>query len=86
MLDEEEERKRKNSFIEILNTKKERKDMLELAREFIGKECYVYLFGDTSYVRGKLISVSDSGVVIQNKNGKEIVNLQFIIRIVLVEK
>ena len=82
MLDEEEEKKRKEAFIKILSNKKERGKMLELAKELVGKECYVYLFGDTSYVRGTLKNVSDSGVAIENKNGVEVVNSQFIIRIV----
>lgn len=90
MFDLEDEEKKKKDFARIVlqneETKKEKKKMLELAKEFLGKECYVYLFGDTSYVKGTLVGVTDGGVVIENKYGKEFVNAVYIIRISVNEK
>ena len=60
---------------------KERLEMLELAKRFIGKECIVYTF-NSSQLTGTIQEVSDSGVLlVREDKTTEAVNADFIIRI-----
>lgn len=76
--------KRKNDKVilkQIIESKnkKEKSEMLELAKIFIGKECLVYTFN--SQVTGIIKEVSDGAVLLENKNISEVINLDYIIRI-----
>lgn len=56
-----------------------RKDMKELAERFIGKDVYVKLLEGNA--DGILKEVTDSGIVLENKNGLQILNLNYIMKI-----
>ena len=70
----------------ILNRKKQNKEnfyMKELAKQFIGKECFVYTItsNDTS-IQGVIKEVGDGGMILEKNSGElEIINLDFVTRI-----
>lgn len=51
--------------------------MMELAKRFLGKNCIIYYFD--SQARGVITQVDD--VLLQTKRGEELLNLNFITRI-----
>lgn len=53
--------------------------MKELAERLIGKDVYVKLLEGTA--DGVITEVTDSGMVLENKNGLQIVNLNYIMKI-----
>ncbi len=56
--------------------------MKELAKQFVGKECIIYtLTGIDSAVKGTIKEVSDSGMIVEHKDGIEVVNLEYVARI-----
>lgn len=58
---------------------KERQNMKELAERFIGKDCYIKLLnGNTD---GIVKEVSDSGLLIERKDGMQAVNYDYIMKI-----
>lgn len=59
--------------------KKEKQQMEELAKQFIGKECILYTLNNQ--ITGTIVEVADGAVVLENNNTREIVNLDYIIRI-----
>ena len=60
-------------------TEKEKQKMVELAKQFIGKECIIYTLNNQ--INGTIQSVSDGGLVLENNGTREIVNLDYILRI-----
>lgn len=60
-------------------TKGTKKLMFELSKKFIGKECIIYTLN--AQIIGVIKEVSDSAILIDNKNSTEIVNLDYIIRL-----
>ena len=62
--------------------KRESKQMKELAQRFIGKNCIIYTMDD-SLIRltGIIKEVSNTGMLIENKDGIQLVNLEFVSRI-----
>lgn len=62
--------------------KKESKQMKELAQRFIGKNCIIYTIDD-SLIRltGIIKEVGNTGMLIENKDGIQLVNLEFVSRI-----
>ena len=63
----------------IDNKGNERDIMKELAQRFIGKDVYVKLLEGNA--DGVLKEVTDNGIVLENKNGLQIVNPDYIIKI-----
>lgn len=59
--------------------KKEKSEILELAKKFIDKECMIYTFN--SQLTGIIKEVSDGAILLENKNVSEAINLDYIIRI-----
>lgn len=56
--------------------------MIELAKQFEGKDCIVYtVTGSDGIIKGKLKEVSDGGIIIERADGTEAVNLEYVIRI-----
>ena len=56
--------------------------MEELAKQFIGKECLIYtVIGTDSVIKGTAKEVSAGGIVLENKDGIEAVNLEYVTRI-----
>ena len=53
--------------------------MLELAKNFLNKECLIYTFN--SQIAGTITEVSPGAILIQCKDSMEAVNLDFIVRI-----
>lgn len=52
--------------------------MRELAERFIGKDCYLKLIEGTA--DGVVKEVTDSGIVLENKGGIQIVNLDYVVK------
>ena len=65
----------------IFNHKKTKdgQDMLELAKQFIGKECLIYTFN--SQITGVIKEVTEGALLVENKCVCEAVNLDFVVRI-----
>lgn len=63
------------------HSKKERIHMQELAKQFIGKECLVYVMGSSSVVQGFLREVNESGLLVERDHSMQAVNLDYVIRI-----
>ena len=58
------------------------KEMEELAKQFVGKECIIYtLASNDSYIKGIIKNVADGGMMIDNSGNIEAVNLEFVTRI-----
>ena len=56
--------------------------MEELAKQFVGKECLIYtVIGTDSVIKGTVKEVSTGGIVLENKDGIEAVNLEYVTRI-----
>ena len=79
-------RRRLAAVRHILNQKKqnkERSDMKELAKRFVGKECIIYtVISNDGSVQGAIKEIDDGGMVIEKKSGElEIINLDYVTRI-----
>ena len=79
-------RRRLAAIRHILNQKKrnkERSEMKELAKRFIGKECVFYtVTSNDGSVQGAIKEIDDGGMVIEKKSGElEIINLDYVTRI-----
>ena len=57
----------------------DKKEMLELAKRFIGEECLIYTFN--SQLSGVIKEVSEGAVLVESNNTLEVINLDFIVRI-----
>ena len=59
----------------------DKKEMLELAKKFIGKECLIYAFDGNHQFSGTITEVVDGAVLLENNGSIEAINLDFVIRI-----
>ena len=59
--------------------KEEKNQMLELAKQFIGKECMIYTLN--SQLNGIIKEVCDGAILVEYKGNIEAVNLDFVTRI-----
>lgn len=59
--------------------REEKKEMLELAKRFINKECIIYTFN--SQLNGIIKEVSEGAILIENNGSVEAVNLDFVVRL-----
>ena len=57
----------------------DKKEMTELAKRFIGKECLIYAL-DKQFT-GTIREVSEGAVLIENEGSTEAINLEFVLRI-----
>lgn len=76
-------REQRNAITKKIIRKKsqeDRKQMLELARRFIEKECIVYTFIGTQ-ITGTIKEVAEGAILLENNNTVEAVNLDFVVRI-----
>lgn len=62
-------------------TTEEKKQMVELAKRFIGKDCLIYAFDGNHQYQGIITEVSDGAVLVDNGGSMEAINLEFVIRI-----
>lgn len=53
--------------------------MVEFAKQFIGKECLIYTFN--AQLHGTITAVSNGAVALKSDSTKEIVNLDYVLRI-----
>lgn len=78
------ERKQRNIAV-IQHIKKKREDngtMKELAKQFMGKECIIYTVADNfGNIQGVIKDVNDTGLTVENKQGLQAVNLDYVVRI-----
>ena len=58
---------------------KEREQMQELAKQFIGKECLIYTI--TSSMQGTIREVGNGGLLVENAGAVEAVNLDYVVRL-----
>ena len=65
----------------IKKTRMESKEMVELAKKFIGKECLICAFDSSHQYEGVIKEVCDGAILIENKGQIEAINLEFVIRI-----
>lgn len=61
--------------------KGDKKEMVELAKRFIGKECLVYAFDSNHQFDGVIKEVTEGALLIEKNGTLEAVNLDFVIRI-----
>ena len=52
--------------------------MLELAKQFIDKECKIYAVGFASGIKGVIKEVTDGGIRVETKYGDCLLNLDFV--------
>ena len=62
-------------------TRMENREMIELAKRFIGKECLIYSFDGNRQFTGTILEVSDRAILIENNGQNEAINIDFVIRI-----
>lgn len=78
------ERKQRKIAV-IQHIKKKREDngaMKELAKQFMGKECIIYTLADNfGNIQGVIKDVNDTGITVENKQGLQAVNLDYVVRI-----
>lgn len=55
--------------------------MIELAKNFIGKECLIYAFDSNHQFEGTIKEVSQGAILIEKDDKLEAINLDFVIRI-----
>ena len=55
--------------------------MIELAKQFIGKECLIYAFDSNHQFSGVIKEVTDGALLLENNGTLEAINLDFVIRI-----
>lgn len=75
--------KAKKAFVKkaiLSKNHKEKEYMLELAKTFIGKECMVYTL-NSEQLTGVIKEVSEGAILIEKNENRQIVNLDYIIRI-----
>lgn len=59
--------------------RKEKKEMVELAKRFIDKECIIYTYN--SQINGVVKEVSEGAVLVESTGSLEAVNLDFVVRL-----
>ena len=64
----------------ILNKGLENKEMFELAKRFIEKECIIYVFDGNQYT-GVIKEVNEGAILIEKKGAAEAINLSFVVKI-----
>ena len=77
------QRRKKTTIIAnkiLYRNETEKKEMFELAKRFIEKECAIYTFDGNQYT-GTIKEVTEGGVLIDRKGKTEILNLNLVIRI-----
>lgn len=55
--------------------------MVELTKQFIGKDCLIYAFDSNHQFDGVIKEVSDNAILIEKNEKIEAINLDFVIRI-----
>ena len=81
------QRRRKRTILAntILNKGLEKKEMFELAKRFIEKECIIYVFDGNQYT-GVIKEVNEGAILIEKKGNAEAINLSFVVKIKEIQK
>ena len=74
------QRNEKTVIKNILNKKTEDRQMFELAKKFIGKECIIYTFNSAQYT-GTVTEVNEGGLLLQKEGAIEALNFDYVVRI-----
>ena len=76
------QRRRKRTILanKILNNELENKEMFELAKRFIEKECIIYAFDGNQY-SGVIKEVTEGAILIEKRGVTEAINLNFVVKI-----
>ena len=76
------QRRRKRTILanKILNNEWENKEMFELAKRFIEKECIIYAF-DGNQFSGVIKEVTEGAILIEKRGVTEAINLNFVVKI-----
>ncbi len=61
--------------------KEDKKEMLELAKRFINKECIINTFDGSHQYTGVIKEVTDGAVLVEKNGQLEAINLDYILRI-----
>lgn len=74
-------RKKRTVYLnKILNKELENKEMFELAKRFIEKECIIYAFDGNQYA-GTVKEVTDGAILIEKRGATEAINLSYVVKI-----
>lgn len=63
----------------LKRTERERTAVKELAERFVGKDVYITLLEGNA--NGVVKEVTENGLVLENKNGQQIVNFSYVMKI-----
>jgi hypothetical protein len=76
------QRRRKRTILanKILNKELENKEMFELAKRFIEKECIIFAFDGNQY-NGVIKEVTEGAILIEKRGAQEAINLNFVVKI-----
>ena len=55
--------------------------MNEIINAYLGKDCVIYLSNSSSVITGNLISLNDNWITVKTKDGNELINIDYIIRL-----
>ena len=80
ILPSQNRRKRKIILNKILNKELENKEMFELAKRFIEKECIICTFDGNQYA-GTVKEVTDGALLIEKRGATEAINLSYVVKI-----
>lgn len=74
----------RNKKIAIKNRIKQKKkrgklEMVEFAKKFIGKQCFIYTLSET--FKCVIKEVSDNAILLETKKSTDVVNLDYVLRI-----
>lgn len=68
------------TIIKLKRKRGDKEEMLELAKNFIDKECIIYTFNGSS-IQGTIKEISKNALLLETGNTAEAVNLDFVVRI-----
>lgn len=79
-------RKRRLAIVKHISNKKknkEKKNMKELAKQFINHDCIIYMItSDSGSIQGIIKEITDDAMIVERKIGElEIINLEYVTRI-----
>ncbi len=74
------QRNEKLAIKNILSKKTEDRQMFELAKKFIGRECIIYTFNSAQYT-GTVTEVNEGGLLLEKEGAIEALNFDYIVRI-----
>ena len=81
------QRRQKRTILanKLLNKELENREMFELAKRFIEKECIIYAFDGNQYT-GVIKEVNEGAILIEKKGTAEAINLSFVVKIKEIQK